>query len=39
MNLCATTERAVLLHGDFLDKNLLRCSGGYVAIDPTPRIG
>ena len=39
MNLCATTERAVLLHGDFLDKNLLRSGAGYVAIDPIPRIG
>lgn len=39
MNLCATTERTVLLHGDFLDKNLLRSGTGYVAIDPIPRIG
>jgi streptomycin 6-kinase len=39
MKLCATTERAVLLHGDFLDKNLLRSGAGYVAIDPIPRIG
>jgi streptomycin 6-kinase len=39
MNLCATTGRAVLLHGDFLDKNLLRSGAGYVAIDPIPRIG
>ena len=39
MKLCATTGRTVLLHGDFLDKNLLRSSAGYVAIDPIPRIG
>ena len=39
MKLCATTERTVLLHGDFLDKNLLRFGEGYVAIDPIPRIG
>ena len=39
MNLCATTERTVLLHGDFVDKNLLRSGAGYVAIDPIPRIG
>jgi streptomycin 6-kinase len=39
MKLCATTERTVLLHGDFLDKNLLRSSAGYAAIDPIPRIG
>jgi streptomycin 6-kinase len=39
MNLCATTGRTVLLHGDFLDKNLLRSCAGYVAIDPMPRIG
>ena len=28
MRLCATTERAVVLHGDFLDKNLLRSGAG-----------
>jgi streptomycin 6-kinase len=39
MNLCATTERVVVLHGDFVDKNLLRSGAGYVAIDPLPRIG
>jgi len=39
MNLCATTGHAVLLHGDFLDKNLLWDGAGYVAIDPIPRIG
>jgi streptomycin 6-kinase len=37
--LCATTERAVLLQGDFLDKNLLWDGAGYVAIDPIPCIG
>jgi streptomycin 6-kinase len=37
--LCATTERLVLLHGDFLDKNLLWDGTGYVAIDPIPCIG
>jgi streptomycin 6-kinase len=39
MNLCATAERTVLRHGDFVDKNLLRSGAGYVAIDPIPRIG
>jgi fructosamine-3-kinase len=35
---CAS-DRAVLLHGDFLDKNALRSGTGYVAIDPIPWIG
>jgi streptomycin 6-kinase len=39
MQLCATTQQTVLLHGDFLDKNLLWNGTGYVAIDPIPRIG
>jgi streptomycin 6-kinase len=39
MQLCATTQRTVLLHGDFLDKNLLWNGTGYVAIDPIPCIG
>jgi streptomycin 6-kinase len=39
MRLCATAKRTVVLHGDFLDKNLLRNSGHYVAIDPIPRVG
>lgn len=39
MQLCATTQRTVLLHGDFLDKNLLWNGIGYVAVDPIPRIG
>jgi streptomycin 6-kinase len=29
----------VLLHGDFLTKNLLSTSDGFVAIDPIPRLG
>jgi streptomycin 6-kinase len=29
----------VLLHGDFLDKNLLLGPAGYIAIDPMPRVG
>jgi streptomycin 6-kinase len=39
MRLCATAGRTVVLHGDFLDKNLLRNGARYVAIDPIPRIG
>jgi len=39
MRICETTDRTVLLHGDFLDKNLLWDGVGYVAIDPIPRIG
>ena len=35
----ATTTGAVLLHGDFIDKNLVLGSDGYVALDPIPRIG
>ena len=37
--LMASTDRAVLLHGDFLDKNILLGPDGYVAIDPMPRLG
>jgi streptomycin 6-kinase len=37
--LCATTGQTVLLHGDFLDKNLLWDGVGYLAIDPIPCIG
>jgi streptomycin 6-kinase len=37
--LCQTTNRAVLLHGDILDKNLLRDGDRYLAIDPIPRVG
>lgn len=39
MRLCASSARDVLLHGDFLDKNLLRDGARYVAIDPMPRVG
>jgi streptomycin 6-kinase len=39
VQLCATTQRTALLHGDFLDKNLLWNGTGYVAIDPIPQIG
>jgi streptomycin 6-kinase len=39
MQLCASATRAVLLHGDFIDKNLLLGPSGYVAIDPIPSIG
>lgn len=39
MRLCATARRTVVLHGDFLDKNLRRSGARYVAIDPIPRIG
>ncbi|MEV0645638.1 aminoglycoside phosphotransferase family protein [Phytomonospora sp. NPDC050363] len=39
MALCATTDRPVLLHGDFVDKNILRARDGYLAVDPSPRIG
>jgi len=37
--LCASTEQPVLLHGDFLDKNVLSSGGSYLAIDPIPCIG
>jgi streptomycin 6-kinase len=37
--LCLTATRCVLLHGDFLAKNLLRNRAGYVAIDPMPMLG
>jgi streptomycin 6-kinase len=39
LRLCSTTSDVVLLHGDFMDKNLLRTSVGFVAIDPMPRLG
>jgi streptomycin 6-kinase len=35
----ASATARVLLHGDFVDKNLLLGSRGYVAIDPIPRTG
>jgi streptomycin 6-kinase len=37
--LCESPSRTVLLHGDFLAKNLLSNGTGYVAIDPIPNIG
>jgi streptomycin 6-kinase len=39
MRLCGTARRTVVLHGDFLDKNLLWNGARYVAIDPIPLIG
>jgi streptomycin 6-kinase len=39
MALCVTTEQPVLLHGDFVDKNILRARANYVAVDPLPRVG
>ena len=39
MRLCATARRTVLLHGDFLDKNLVWNGAGYVTIDPVPSRG
>jgi streptomycin 6-kinase len=37
--LVASTSNQVLLHGDFIDKNLLLGPHGYLAIDPMPRSG
>jgi streptomycin 6-kinase len=37
--LAGDDSRRVLLHGDFLTKNLLLGADGYRAIDPLPRIG
>lgn len=39
MKLCASAQRTVLLHGDFVAKNLLWNGAGYLAIDPVPCIG
>jgi len=39
VRLCRSAEETVLLHGDFIDKNLLLGAGGFVAVDPIPRIG
>jgi streptomycin 6-kinase len=39
MRLCTTANRAVLVHGDYIDKNLLLGPSGYVAIDPMPGVG
>lgn len=38
-SLDADTTARVLLHGDFIDKNLLLGPSGYVAVDPIPAIG
>src|SRR5262249_31681403 len=38
-DLCSTSRSNLLLHGDFLDKNLLLHGARYVALDPIPRIG
>jgi streptomycin 6-kinase len=38
-HLWTTADEVVLLHGDFLDKNLLLGPNGYVAIDPMPSVG
>ena len=37
--LATTAQRRVLLHGDFLTKNLLASGEGYRVIDPLPRLG
>jgi len=37
-HLSSTARKKVLLHGDFLDKNLLLNDDHYVAVDPIPRI-
>jgi len=37
--LWSTSRETVLLHGDFLDKNLLLGPAGFVAVDPMPRLG
>ena len=37
--LAATATRRVLLHGDFLTKNLLASGDGYRVVDPMPRLG
>jgi streptomycin 6-kinase len=39
IRLCSTQIDVVLLHGDFLDKNLILGPAGFVAIDPIPSIG
>jgi streptomycin 6-kinase len=38
-SLAASAPRAVLLHGDLMDKNLLRDRDRVVAIDPMPSVG
>jgi len=37
--LCTADGPQVLLHGDFVNKNLLRGPAGYVAVDPLPMLG
>lgn len=37
--LALSSDSRVLLHGDFMDKNLLRDHGRLVAIDPAPCVG
>lgn len=39
MALCVTTDQPVLLHGDFVDKNILHADDHYVTVDPLPRLG
>jgi streptomycin 6-kinase len=39
VDLCAERRSRVLLHGDFLNKNLLLGPRGYVAVDPRPMLG
>jgi streptomycin 6-kinase len=38
-DLCSTSASTTLLHGDFLNKNLLLYGPRYVAVDPIPRLG
>ena len=37
--MCVEPAPHVLLHGDFIDKNLLVDRGSYLAVDPIPRVG
>ncbi len=39
VDLCETSAVNVLLHGDFIDKNVLLDGNRYVAADPIPRLG
>ena len=39
VGLCSERGSRVLLHGDFLNKNLLLGPTGYVAVDPLPMLG
>lgn len=39
MALCVSADQRVLLHGDLVDKNILRTHASYVAVDPLPRSG